>query len=392
MEVVQILHMNKGNGEASYAQNSEVQNKILAIAKPIIEKALLELLGSNRVMATESMGIADLGCSSGPNTLLLISEIMDVIHAQLSSGQLHPSSSSMEFRVFLNDLCSNDFNTVFMTLPAFYNKLREDDRYKRLFGANPNLFISAVPGSFYGRLFARKSLHFVHSSSSLHWLSQVPPSLDSKTGTALNKGKIYISKSSPQCVLDAYSLQFHEDFLMFLKSRAEEIVGGGRMVLSFMGRPTLDPTTEQSCYHWELLALALMSMVSDGLVEEEKVDSFNAPYYAPCAEELKSVLQKDESFIMDRLEAFEIDWDGGGDVVDDQANIVNGFEHDQMVAISGKRVAKTIRAVVESMIEAHFGIEIMDDLFQRYTELVTNHLSNRRTKYINLVISLIRRD
>lgn len=127
-------------------------------------------------------------------------------------------------------------------------------------------------------------------------------------------------------------------------------------------------------------------------MEEEKVDSFNAPYYAPCAEELKSVLQKDESFIMDRLEAFEIDWDGGGDVVDDQANIVNGFDHDQMVAISGKRVAKTIRAVVESMIEAHFGIEIMDDLFQRYTELVTNHLSKRRTKYINLVISLIRRD
>ncbi|CAA3032622.1 SAM dependent carboxyl methyltransferase, partial [Olea europaea subsp. europaea] len=33
-------------------------------------------------------------------------------------------------------------------------------------------FISCVPGSFYGRLFPKKSLHFVHSSSSLHWLSQ----------------------------------------------------------------------------------------------------------------------------------------------------------------------------------------------------------------------------
>ncbi|XP_050366461.1 probable jasmonic acid carboxyl methyltransferase 2 [Argentina anserina] len=396
MEVVQVLHMNKGNGEASYAQNSKVQNKILTIAKPIIEEALFELLGSNNVMSIESMGIADLGCSSGPNALLIVSEIVDYIHAQLSSGLLHPSSSSVEFRVFLNDLFSNDFNTVFMSLPAFYNKLREDDRYKRLLGANHNLFISAVPGSFYGRLFARKSLHFVHSSSSLHWLSQVPPSLDSKAFPAPNKGKIYISKSSPQSVLDAYSRQFQEDFSMFLKSRAEEIVGGGRMVLSFMGRPTLDPTTEQSCYQWELLALALMSMVSDGLVAEEKVDSFNAPYYAPCAEELKLELQKDGSFILDRLEAFEIDWDGGADVVDDhQAIPVNGYEsvdYDQMVAKRGNRVAKTIRAVVESMIEAHFGTEIMDELFRRYAELVTNHLSKTRTKYINLVISLIRRN
>lgn len=205
----------------------------------------------------ESMGIVDLGCSSGPNTLLLISEIMDVVHSKLGS-----SSSSTEFRVFLNDLFSNDFNTVFMSLPAFYNELKEDYFHKRsLLGPSPNLFVSAVPGSFYGRLFPKKSLHLVHSSSSLHWLSQVPASLDSKASTALNKGKIYISKSSPQCVLDAYSLQFQNDFSLFLKSRAEEVVPGGRMVLSFMGRPTSDPTSEQSCYQWELLAHALMSMV-----------------------------------------------------------------------------------------------------------------------------------
>lgn len=35
------------------------------------------------------------------------------------------------------------------------------------------------------------------------------------------------------------------------------------MVLSFIGRRTSDPTTEESCHHWEILAHALMSMVSD---------------------------------------------------------------------------------------------------------------------------------
>lgn len=375
MEIMQTLHMNKGDGETSYAKNSKVQNKIISIAKPIIKEAVLQLLESKNVVPMESMGIADLGCSSGPNTLLLISEIMDVLHSKLGS-----SSSSTEFRVFLNDLFSNDFNSVFMSLPSFYDQLREDYFHKRsLQGPSPNLFVSAVPGSFYGRLFSKKSLHLVHSSSSLHWLSQVPASLDSKASTALNKGKIYISKSSPQCVLDAYSLQFQNDFSLFLKSRAEEVVPGGRMVLSFMGRPTSDPTSEQSCYHWELMAHALMSMVLEGLVKEEKVDSFNAPYYAPCAEELNLEIQKQGSFIMDQLEAFEIDWDPDADQ-----------ENDQTVASSGKRVAKTIRAVVESMIEAHFGNEIMDDLFRRYAELVSSHLSKSRTKYINLVTSLVR--
>ncbi|KAJ6412122.1 hypothetical protein OIU84_005224 [Salix udensis] len=143
---------------------------------------------------------------------------------------------------------------------------------------------------------------------------QVPPGLESSartTTTTMNKGKIYISKSSSHGVLEAYSLQFQTDFSSFLKSRSKEIAAGGCMLLSLMGRRSPDPTTDDSCYHWELLAQALMSMVSEGLVEEEKVDSFNAPYYGPCVEEIKMEIEKEGSFIVSRLETFEIEWDGG---------------------------------------------------------------------------------
>ncbi|XP_024166387.1 probable jasmonic acid carboxyl methyltransferase 2 isoform X3 [Rosa chinensis] len=384
MEVKQILHMNKGDDETSYAKNSKIQCKILSITKPIIEETVLKILGSDLV-PKQSFGIADLGCSSGPNSLLLISEVMDVIHAEysrLSQPSLQLQSSTREFRVYLNDLFSNDFNTIFVSLPEFYDKFKQDFKDTTT-SEGPDLFISAVPGSFYGRLFPNKSLHFVHSSSSLHWLSQVPPGLD----TALNKGKIYISKSSPECVKEAYSQQFHKDFSVFLKSRAEEIVSGGRMVLSFMGRRLSDPTIEESCYlQWELLANALMTLVLEGSIEEEKVESFHAPYYAPCPDELNLQLQKEGSFVMDRLEAFEIDWDGGTDLDKNTKNTTN-----ETVASSGERVAKTIRAVVESMLESHFGEDLtMDTLFQRYAELVSDRLSKSRTKYINLVISLIK--
>ncbi|KAK9935280.1 hypothetical protein M0R45_022390 [Rubus argutus] len=70
MEVTQILHMNNGEGETSYAKNSTLQRKTLSMVKPIIMEAVLELMMSSNIMGIESMGIADLGCSSGPNTLL----------------------------------------------------------------------------------------------------------------------------------------------------------------------------------------------------------------------------------------------------------------------------------------------------------------------------------
>lgn len=377
MEVMQVLHMNKGNGETSYAKNSTVQSKIISVGKTIIEEAVLEISCNNVI---KSMGIADLGCSSGPNTLSLISEIMDMVHARY----IHLGRPVPEFRVFLNDLYSNDFNNIFMSLPAFYNRLKEE----KGIGLG-SCFISGVPGSFYGRLFPRNTMHFLHSSSSLHWLSQIPAGLESNARQHLNKGKVYISRSSPRSVLDAYSLQFQNDFSLFIKSRSEELVPGGRMVLSFMGRGSDDPTTQDSCYHWELLAQAIMTLVRESLIEEEKVDSFNAPYYAPCAEEIKVEIQKEGSFVIDRLEAFEIDWDGDGD-----GGAVTDIDTAQGKLLNiGQSVAKTVRAVVESMLESHFGIgqDVMDYLFIRFAEIVGNHLSKSRTKYINLVMSLIKK-
>lgn len=142
--------------------NFFLQSNIISTAKPVTEEAILDIF--NNVLP-ESVGIADLGCSSGPNTLLVVSEILDVIYAK---WQQLGRPCSPEFRVYLNDLIGNDFNNVFGSLPAFYNRLKEEKGSE--FGP---CFISGVPGSFYGRVFPSKSLHFVHSSSSLHWLSQV---------------------------------------------------------------------------------------------------------------------------------------------------------------------------------------------------------------------------
>ena len=131
------------------------------MTKPIIEEAITALYCSTYPTA---IAIADLGCSSGPNTLFVVSELIKVVDSiRQKTGQKSP-----EYQVFWNDLPGNDFNTIFRSLPSFQNKLK-----KQLGAGSGPCFFTGVPGSFYGRLFRNKSLHFVRCSYSLHWLSQV---------------------------------------------------------------------------------------------------------------------------------------------------------------------------------------------------------------------------
>ncbi|KAJ0805021.1 putative jasmonate O-methyltransferase [Helianthus annuus] len=183
-------------------------------------------------------------------------------------------------------------------------------------------------------------------------------------------------------VIKAYQRQFHEDFSLFLRSRAKEMASKGWMVLSFMGRRSPNPCADEAGYQWELLARALMSLALDvpGLVEKENTDSFNVPYYAPSPEEVKCQVENQGSFVVVDVKSFGIEWDDG-----DWINCKIS---------SGNRVVKTIRAVVEPMLENHFHLEVemMDELFKRYAKIIDDCFLETKFKYINLVISFVRKD
>lgn len=70
-----------------------------------------------------------------------------------------------------------------------------------------------------------------------------------------------MASNSPLSVLKAYYDQFQKDFSFFLNCRSKELVTGGRMVLTFLGRRSEDPSSKECCYIWELLAMALKEMV-----------------------------------------------------------------------------------------------------------------------------------
>lgn len=120
-------------------------------------------------MTPMSLGIADLGCASGQNTLSSIREMVVAIDETSSKLSNTPPP---EYRVYLNDLYTNDFNSLFKNLPDFYDELK-NKRHLRRHEFDSSIYIAAYPGTFYGRLFPDKCLHFVYSFSSLHWLSRV---------------------------------------------------------------------------------------------------------------------------------------------------------------------------------------------------------------------------
>ncbi|MBA0802991.1 hypothetical protein Gohar_013243 [Gossypium harknessii] len=360
----QVFSMERGTGEESYATNSKLQSTCLSLSMPVLKQAVLSFCCTD---LPETITIADLGCASGPNTFIAVSEIISIMYKNCCELGRSP----LEFRVFFNDLPGNDFNTIFQSLPAFQEKLQQENGPK--FGP---FFTAGVPGSFYGRLFPSKTLHFVHSSSSLHWLSQVPPELVDKANPVINKGKIFISRTSPAAVIDFYVTQFRKDFTLFLKLRSEEIAPKGRMVLTLRGRITPDPTSDQSCLLWDYLGQAFQDLVAKGVVEEEMLDGYYTPYYEPCPEEIQAEVEKEGSFAVDRLEVVALPWD----------YVNGGINYDR--ALTAKEMAKAMRAVNESMIGSHFGADIMDRLFHRFMEIMA--ADTMEVEHVSLVVSLIR--
>uniref|UniRef100_A0A0D9WPQ8 Uncharacterized protein n=1 Tax=Leersia perrieri TaxID=77586 RepID=A0A0D9WPQ8_9ORYZ len=341
----QSLHMNPGQGETSYAQNSVLQKTVQDRMKTLVEEAITGLCTVTNTPHPKNLVIADLGCSSGPNALTLVSAAVDAVHRHcVKHAQLPP-----EMCVLLNDLPDNDFNTVAKSLATLKHSGEDLTDHSIV-------ITGMVPGSFYERLFACGSLHLVCSSNSLHWLSKAPEDLK-KNGIPMHDSdsdeQLRLSKS--QIVVDAYAFQFRMDFMKFLSMRAQELVPGGRMVISLLVRCSDKPAPEFT-QPWTSVVMALSDMRLRGVVSKEKVDSFYIPMYSPLDSEVNKILEEEGSFEIDKMLMH-----------DPYAGLDKALVNLKMVALR-------IRAVFEPLIVQQFAPseQIMDD----FIGALERHLSS----------------
>ncbi|KAM3324699.1 loganic acid O-methyltransferase [Capsicum chacoense] len=338
--------MNAGDGPYSYSKNSQLARDILNGSKEVARDSIIQKLDIKKIMLSSSSNIiciADFGCSVGPNTFIAMQHVVQALKDKYHNNIL-------EFQVFFNDHVTNDFNTLFQSLPI--------DRSYYAFG---------VPGSFHGRLFPSRSIHFAYSCCSIHWLSKCPDELLDEKSPAWNKGLIHYMGASNVEVVNAYVTQFEKDMEMLLNARAEEIVEGGMMVLV---TPFESYTPLIECF-----GSSLMDLVNEGKLDESLVDSFNLPIYFPSLEDMTKVVEKNNYFSIEKME-----------LTYPKSEIIDEAD--------GKNLMINLRAVLEGLFINHFGSKIAEEACIRTilkSEEISTWMKENCEKLCQLVVALKRK-
>ncbi|XP_051148400.1 loganic acid O-methyltransferase-like [Andrographis paniculata] len=323
--------MNGGQGLNSYANNSTYQRGGFEAVKPIMEEEIATKLDLKNRSSKTPFRIADFGCSTGLNSFPAMQTIIQAIEKKIDT-QKGLLSGPPDFQVFFVDQLVNDFASLFRLLPP-----------------ERNYYSAAVPGSFQDRLLPNASIDFAYSSCALNWFSKIPAAVEDRSSPAWNGGRVHYTGARRE-VFEAYAKHFANDIRLFLEARAREVVAGGLMALLVPAVPTFEIPDNSFATPTELdlVGSCLVDMAKKGKIKKEKIDSFNFPMYLTIPQEFQTILERNPKFSIERFEII----DSPGKSTLAGANARAGF----------------MRAILEVLLINHFGGEIIDELFDRYTK------------------------
>ncbi|MFN8607122.1 MAG: hypothetical protein U0931_06300 [Vulcanimicrobiota bacterium] len=189
-------------GDGFYDRNSHVQQQFIFSSSDQLMQAVERL----PLPQHGAIGLADLGCSEGKNSVQLMRHVVDLLRKR------RPEQTIV---VTHNDLPANNFNELFHTL----------NEWPRPYGANA--WAMACAGSFFQPVVPPGTLHLACCYSAVHWLSRLPEVGD-PTG-------VLFSRMTPES-RNLLAAQAALDWESFLRARARELVSGGQLVIVTGGR------------------------------------------------------------------------------------------------------------------------------------------------------------
>nr|QRX38987.1 gibberellic acid methyltransferase [Ginkgo biloba] len=378
-----ILCMQGGDDDGSYARNSEAPASAIDLSKTF----LVQAINCMKLFKGEtSLRIADLGCATGINTLSTV----DLVVENLKKRYARESLSQPEFEAFFSDLPSNDFNSLFRSLPRLMSSRPGINEMRKpasslVSESRRSYYAAGVPGSFYERLFPTGKLHMAISLSALHWMSQIPEAVLDKNSPAWNKGRAWIDGARKE-VVEAYAKQSEEDLKAFLRCRAEEMVSGGILFLLMAGRPhsghpenqlghadsrAKHPFTNSMDQAWD-------DLVTEGLIDEETRDAFNIPAYMRSKDEIRVAFNQCKAFEIKSIEFLK--------VMEHTREKQEEYLRDPISY--GKTKANLVRATLRPLIEAHLGSsQLSEEMFKRFERGAATDISMlKKTCYYGVIV------
>jgi hypothetical protein len=286
-------------GAGYYDRHSAAQMSSIQALQGWLEAAVASL---PLPAAPQPVTVLDLGSSEGRNAIRGMASVVDRLRRR--TGQpLQPVFS---------DLASNDFNQLFANL--------EEARRTRLFAAG--VYPAAVGGSFYGPLLPPGTVHLATCFNAIQFLDRLP---DVPVPDFIAYRRPHSSRPglavSPE-VTAAFRRQAEQDLVRFLECRAQELVPGGKLLLSSPG-----DTDEASVGDGfgDVLNDACLDLVAAGRLQRAAYERVTMPVYFRTVPELLAPLEREDSpvrgaFAVERAQALEVtvpfvaEFRQGGDV------------------------------------------------------------------------------
>ncbi|KAG2281005.1 hypothetical protein Bca52824_052225 [Brassica carinata] len=308
-----------GEGPESYNQNSSYQRALLEAAKEKMSEAIKAKLSLD--LNSDRFSVADFGCTSGPNTFVA------------ETGQ-NPAEN-IEFQVLFNDFTTNDFNTLFQSLPA-------GRRY----------YSAGVPGSFFERVLPKESFHIGVINYAFHFTSKIPKGITDRDSPSWNRDMHYTGFN--KAVKKAYLDQYSADTKILLDARADELVPGGLMLLfGSCLRDGVKMSETSKGIVLDAVGASLNNLAQQGVIEQDKVDSFSTPLHF-AEENLKQIIEENGRFT---IEAFE-------DIIHAKGEFT----------LDPKVLAVSCRASFGTFPSQHFGEQVFTKVFDLIEAMLRQEL------------------